>query len=65
MSIPDYRNRLRVAYAQELLRETRIDMERVAEQSGFNSTRQLRRAWHRLHKTSPREARSFGSSGKS
>lgn len=57
MSIPDYRNRLRVAYAQELLRETRIDMERVAEQSGFNSTRQLRRAWHRLHKTSPREAR--------
>ncbi len=57
MSIPDYRNRLRVAYAQELLRETRIDMERVAEQSGFNSTRQLRRAWHRLHKTPPREAR--------
>jgi transcriptional regulator GlxA family with amidase domain len=57
MSIPDYRNRLRVAYAQELLRETRIDMERVAEQSGFNSTRQLRRAWHRIHKTTPREAR--------
>ena len=65
MSVPDYRNRLRVAYAQELLRETRIDMERVAEQSGFNSTRQLRRAWHRLHKTPPREARHVGSSGKS
>jgi transcriptional regulator GlxA family with amidase domain len=65
MSIPEYSNRLRVAYAQELLRETRIDMERVAEQSGFNSTRQLRRAWHRLHKTSPREARRAGSVGKS
>jgi transcriptional regulator GlxA family with amidase domain len=65
MSIPEYSNRLRVAYAQELLRETRIDMEQVAEQSGFNSTRQLRRAWHRLHKTSPREARRAGPGGKS
>src|SRR5215813_7192527 len=41
MSIPEYSNRLRVAYAQELLRETRFGMERVAEQSGFSSTRQL------------------------
>jgi Transcriptional regulator containing an amidase domain and an AraC-type DNA-binding HTH domain len=57
MSIPEYRNRLRVAYAQELLRETRIDMERVAEQSGFSSTRQLRRAWRRVHDTPPRAAR--------
>src|SRR3954464_3468089 len=57
LSIPEYTNRLRVAYAQELLRETRIDMERVAEQSGFNSTRQLRRAWRKVHKTPPREAR--------
>jgi transcriptional regulator GlxA family with amidase domain len=65
MSIPEYSNRLRVAFAQELLRETRLDMERVAEQSGFNSTRQLRRAWQRLHKTPPREARGGGSSGKS
>ena len=64
MSIPEYSNRLRVAYAQELLRETRIDMEQVAEQAGFNSTRQLRRAWHRLHKTPPREARRVGA-GKS
>ena len=57
MSIPEYSNGLRVAYAQELLRETRLDMERVAEQSGFSSTRQLRRAWQRIHKTPPREAR--------
>jgi transcriptional regulator GlxA family with amidase domain len=64
MGIPEYRNRLRVAYAQELLRETRIDMERVAEQAGFNSTRQLRRAWHRLHKTPPREARAVIANGK-
>jgi transcriptional regulator GlxA family with amidase domain len=57
MSIPEYSNRLRVAYAQELLRETRFDMERVAEQSGFSSTRQLRRAWQRVYKRPPREAR--------
>jgi transcriptional regulator GlxA family with amidase domain len=57
MSIPEYCNRLRVAYAQELLRETRFDMERIAEQSGFSSPRQLRRAWERIHKTPPREAR--------
>jgi transcriptional regulator GlxA family with amidase domain len=57
MSIPEYRNRLRVAYAQELLRETRFDMERIAEQCGFSSARQLRRAWERIHQTPPREAR--------
>jgi transcriptional regulator GlxA family with amidase domain len=57
MSIPEYSNRLRVAYAQELLRETRFDMERVAEQSGFSSTRQFRRAWQRIYKRPPRDAR--------
>jgi transcriptional regulator GlxA family with amidase domain len=57
MSIPEYSNRLRVAHAHQLLRETRFDMERIAEQSGFSSTRQLRRAWERIHKTPPREAR--------
>jgi transcriptional regulator GlxA family with amidase domain len=57
MGIPEYRNRLRVAFARELLRETRLDMERIAEQCGFSSTRQLRRAWERIHRTPPREAR--------
>jgi transcriptional regulator GlxA family with amidase domain len=62
MSIPEYSNRLRVAYAQELLRETRFDMERVAEQSGFSSTRQLRRAWQRIYKGPPREVRRYSQS---
>ena len=31
--------------AQELLAQTRLDMERIAERSGFASSRQLRRAW--------------------
>jgi len=57
MSIPDYINKLRVALAQQLLTETRLDMERVAERSGFASSRQLRRAWGRLNATPPSAAR--------
>lgn len=57
VSITEYRNRLRVAFAQELLRETNLDMEHVAEQAGFSSPRQLRRAWQKVHMTPPREAR--------
>lgn len=57
MSIPDYVNRLRVALAQQLLSETRLDMERIAERSGFASSRQLRRAWGRINPTPPSAAR--------
>jgi transcriptional regulator GlxA family with amidase domain len=57
MSIKDYCNRLRVALAKELLSETSLDMERVAEQAGFASSRQLRRAWRRIYTTAPRQAR--------
>lgn len=53
MSIPDYLNRLRVALAQQLLNETRLDMERVAERVGYSSSRQLRRAWGRFNATPP------------
>jgi transcriptional regulator GlxA family with amidase domain len=60
MSLPDYVNRLRVALAHELLGNTRLDMERIAERSGFASARQLRRAWSRSHATPPRVARSRG-----
>lgn len=53
MSVIDYVNRLRVALARELVSQTRLDMERVAERAGFASSRQLRRAWGRLHATPP------------
>jgi len=43
-----------VAFAQEPFRETNLDMERVAEQAGFSSPRQLRRAWQKVHMTPPR-----------
>lgn len=57
MNLTDYVNRLRVALAGELLGSTRLDMERVAERSGFASARQLRRAWRRSHTTPPHLAR--------
>ncbi|MCQ4163312.1 GlxA family transcriptional regulator [Tahibacter harae] len=57
MSLPDYVNRLRVALARELLAHTRLDMERVAERSGFGSARQLRRAWSRSQPGTPRQTR--------
>jgi transcriptional regulator GlxA family with amidase domain len=57
MHLADYRNRLRAALARELLGQTRLDMERIAERSGFASTRQLRRVWRKLYENSPREAR--------
>ena len=57
MSIPDYLNKLRVALAQQLLSETRLDMERVAERVGFGSSRQLRRAWGRFNDRPPSAVR--------
>ena len=57
MSLPDYINRLRVSLARELLGHTRLDMERVAERSGFASARQLRRAWSRSYTTPPHISR--------
>ena len=59
MHLSDYRNRLRAALARELIGQTRLDMERVAERVGFASTRQLRRVWRQLHATSPLQERSL------
>lgn len=57
MSVTDFVNRMRVALASELLAGSRLDMEAVAERSGFGSARQLRRAWGRLHTVPPSRSR--------
>lgn len=57
MSFTDYRTRLRVALAHQLLDSTALRMEQVAERSGFASARQLRRAWARFHRDSPARTR--------
>lgn len=53
MSVPDFVNGLRVALARDLVTQTRIDMEQIAERAGFGSTRQLRRAWGRHYDLPP------------
>jgi transcriptional regulator GlxA family with amidase domain len=57
MTVLDYETRLRVAHARQLLQETRLNMDRVAEQSGFNSVRQLHRAWRKHFDSPPSVAR--------
>lgn len=54
----DFVNRLRVALARELVTQTSLDMEHVAERAGFASSRQLRRAWGRIHAEPPSALRS-------
>ncbi|MBV9345190.1 MAG: helix-turn-helix domain-containing protein, partial [Gammaproteobacteria bacterium] len=58
MSLTAYVNNLRVRLAHELLKSSRLDLERVAERTGFASSRQLRRAWRRSFDTPPIALRS-------
>jgi transcriptional regulator GlxA family with amidase domain len=53
----DYVQRLRVALARELVSNSELAMERVAEKAGFSSAHQLRRVWRRWEATSPTEHR--------
>jgi transcriptional regulator GlxA family with amidase domain len=57
MTVTDYTNRLRLALARQLLTSSCFDMETVAERAGFASSRQLRRAWGRLHDEPPSRLR--------
>ena len=57
IGVTDYVNRMRIALARELLAQTRLDMENIAERAGFASTRQFRRAWNRLHDLPPSRMR--------
>lgn len=58
MSVTDYVNRMRITLASELLKTSRLDIESVAERSGFGSSRQLRRAWARYFHLPPSRMRS-------
>lgn len=45
LSVTAYVNTMRVALARDLLAQSRLDMESIAERAGFSSTRHLRRVW--------------------
>ncbi len=51
--IVDYLQRIRIALARELLTQSGLDIERVAEQAGFHSSRQLRRVWSKFETLPP------------
>jgi len=57
MSPIDYVHRLRVALARELLTNSTLDLERVAQRSGFGSSRQLRRIWNKYNTLPPSQSR--------
>lgn len=57
ISVTDYVNRMRMALARELVVNSRLDMETIAERCGFGSARQFRRAWNRLYERPPHHLR--------
>jgi transcriptional regulator GlxA family with amidase domain len=59
----DYVQRIRVALARELLANSSLDVERVAERAGFSSAHQLRRVWRRWEAQSPAAHRRRPDSG--
>lgn len=54
----DYLHRLRVAVARELIAQSSLDMETVAERAGFGSARHMRRVWHKFEAQTPSSTRS-------
>ncbi|MGH1587202.1 GlxA family transcriptional regulator [Methylobacterium phyllosphaerae] len=58
MTITDAVNRARIALARDLITQTDLDLERVAERAGFGSARHMRRVWRQFHPTAPSGLRS-------
>ncbi|RJG07497.1 helix-turn-helix domain-containing protein [Noviherbaspirillum cavernae] len=56
-SLVDYLQCIRIALARDLLTQSQLDIERVAERAGFHSSRQLRRVWKKFEGASPSRLR--------
>ena len=54
----DYVQRIRFAFAKELVTQSRLDLERVAARAGFRSAQHLRRVWARWESQPPSAFRS-------
>uniref|UniRef100_A0A7C1NV39 Helix-turn-helix domain-containing protein n=1 Tax=Agrobacterium albertimagni TaxID=147266 RepID=A0A7C1NV39_9HYPH len=59
-SVVDYVNLMRVTLAQELLMQSRLDMENLALRAGFASSRHMRRVFSQHHGLSPSAFRKTG-----
>ncbi|MDB5959256.1 MAG: AraC family transcriptional regulator [Massilia sp.] len=53
----DHVHRLRVALAREIITQSSLDMESVAQRAGFSSARHLRRIWRKFHDGAPSDDR--------
>ncbi|VVE10921.1 HTH-type transcriptional regulator CdhR [Pandoraea iniqua] len=53
----DYLHRLRIALVREMLGNSQLDLERIAERAGFASARHMRRVWHKFEAVPPSHAR--------
>jgi transcriptional regulator GlxA family with amidase domain len=53
----DYLHGLRVGLARELLAQSTLDMESVAQRAGFGSARHLRRVWGKYETAPPSHSR--------
>ncbi|VVD68105.1 GlxA family transcriptional regulator [Pandoraea soli] len=59
----DYLHRLRIALAREMLGNSQLDLEHIAERTGFGSSRHLRRVWHKFDVLPPSRARRIAHDG--
>jgi len=57
ISIQEFRTRLRLELARDLLNDPGLTVEAVASRCGFESDRQLRRLWKEAFGTTPGAAR--------
>lgn len=53
----DYINRLRVALARELIAQSTLSMDAIAERAGFGSARHMRRIWRKFEPAAPSSGR--------
>lgn len=59
ISVIDYVNLTRVNLARDILANSRLDMEAIAERAGFASARHLRRVWQQHNRYPPSHYRGF------
>ena len=60
MTVTDAVQRGRIALARDLVGQTDLGMEQVAERTGFASARHMRRVWRRFHPGAPSDSRPSG-----
>ncbi|SDA15931.1 Transcriptional regulator GlxA family, contains an amidase domain and an AraC-type DNA-binding HTH domain [Methylobacterium sp. UNC378MF] len=61
MTVTDAVNRSRIALARDLIAQSDLGLEQVAERAGFGSARHMRRVWRQFHAAAPSSLRSGSS----